>query len=81
MVNAVNWLYDPANKEKAIDLLTEVSKQPRPLVEETYRLYFTELKPFSPGLAIERAGVQKVLDVLKETKDVRGQWKVDDFID
>jgi hypothetical protein len=50
-------------------------------VQETYAYYFDELKPFSKGLAIERAGVQKLLDVLKETKDVRAHWKVEDFID
>lgn len=81
MANAVSWLYDPANRAAAIDLLTTVSKQPQPLVEETYNYYFGELQPFSRGLAIERPGVQKLLDVLKETNAVRGHWKIDDFID
>lgn len=81
MSNAIEWLYDPANKEAAVDLLAEVSKQPRPLVAETYDYYFGEIKPFTRKMAIGPVGMQKLLDALKENKDVRPHWKVEDFID
>ena len=81
MSNSVAWLYDPANREEAINLLTEVSKQPRELVADTYDYYFSEIKPFSKGLAIGDVGMQKLLDVLKENKDVRAERQVSEFFD
>jgi len=81
MSNAMAWLNDPANRSEAITLLAEVSKQPQHLVEQTYDYYFNEMKPYSPGLEIGQVGMQKLLDTLKETKDVSAHWTVKDFID
>jgi len=81
MSDVTAWLYDPANREAAVSVLVEVSKQPAPLVEKTYDYYFNEIKPFSKGMAVTRVGLQKLLDVLKETGDVSAKWKIEDFID
>lgn len=70
MANATAWLYDPANKEDAVNVLVEVSKQDRALISKTYDYYFGQIHPFSKGLAVERGGMQKLLDTLKESHDI-----------
>jgi ABC-type nitrate/sulfonate/bicarbonate transport system substrate-binding protein len=71
MSNATAWLYDPANKEDAISVLVEVSKQDRGLITKTYDYYFNEIHPYSKGLAVEPGGMQKLLDTLKESHDIK----------
>lgn len=71
MGNATAWLYDPANKEDAISVLAEVSKQDRALIAKSYDYYFGEIHPFSKGLAVEPGGMKKLLDTLKESHDIK----------
>ncbi len=57
----VDWLYDPANKNKAIEILMRETKQERGVVEKTYQYYVEELKPFSKGLTVPDADFNNVL--------------------
>src|SRR5216684_2091547 len=51
---AVDWLYDPANRQEGIGILNEVSKQDTGTVGQTYDYYFQDAHPFSKGMAINR---------------------------
>ena len=81
MSNATAWLYDPANKEDAINVLVETSKQDRALIAKSYDYYFNEIHPFSKGLVVEPGGMKKLMDTLKESGDISGSLTLDQVVD
>lgn len=81
MSNATAWLYDPANKEDAISVLVETSKQDRALITKSYDYYFGEIHPFSKGLVVEPGGMKKLMDTLKESNDIKSQWTLEQVTD
>jgi ABC-type nitrate/sulfonate/bicarbonate transport system substrate-binding protein len=58
------WLYDPANKERAIQILVDQTRIAPEDARATYELYIEQARSFSPGGRINLAGVQAVLDAL-----------------
>jgi NitT/TauT family transport system substrate-binding protein len=69
----VDWLYDPANKDKAIDILMKETKQERDVVEKTYRYYVEELKPYSTGLNVPDADFNNVLKAFVDNGTVKSK--------
>lgn len=51
---AIDWFYDEANREKAIEILSKRVKMDRPLIVETYDYYIKKLKPFSRKLSVSK---------------------------
>jgi NitT/TauT family transport system substrate-binding protein len=49
---AVDWLYDPANRDEAIAILAAATKLDTAIAAQTYDHYIKELQPFSRKLAI-----------------------------
>ncbi|MFI4987409.1 MAG: ABC transporter substrate-binding protein [Alphaproteobacteria bacterium] len=78
---AVDWLYDPANKEAAIDILVGVSKQDRALITKTYDYYFDKVKPYSRGLKIPEEGITNLLATLIEMKEIKPNPDVSHYVD
>jgi NitT/TauT family transport system substrate-binding protein len=68
--NAIDWWYDPRNKEEAITILQKVSKQDRALIEQTYNYYHDRVQPYSRGAALGTEGFKNLLDTLATMKDV-----------
>jgi NitT/TauT family transport system substrate-binding protein len=64
VARAIDWWYDPTNKEEAIDILQKVSKQDRVLVEKTYIYYHEAVLPYSKGAALHHDGFINLLDKL-----------------
>jgi NitT/TauT family transport system substrate-binding protein len=60
------WLYDPANKERAIAVLSDKTRLSGDDARATYELYVERERPFPSGLRINLDGVQGVLDSLVE---------------
>jgi len=60
------WLYDPANKEQAIQRLSERTRLSVDDSRSTYELYVERERPFPVGMRINQGGVQGVLDSLVE---------------
>ena len=58
------WLYDPANKERAISLLSDRTRLSPEDARATYDLYIERERSFPPGMRINPAGIQAVLDML-----------------
>lgn len=58
------WLYDPANKERAIEVLSERTRLAVDDARATYELYVERERSFPDGGRINLAGVQAVLDAL-----------------
>jgi NitT/TauT family transport system substrate-binding protein len=62
-VKAYDWLANPANKEGAVQVLTEVAKLDEGFVRKTYELYFEQGKQvLYPRLRMEPADVEGSLD-------------------
>lgn len=65
-VTGLAWYYDPANRAKAIELVSDFTKSPRPVLESyfaTGRDYYRD-----PGGCISAAAIQKPIDAMFEEK-------------
>lgn len=63
---AWDWLADPANRTRAVEILSRATETPPALAEQTYELYLNPPEP--PSLEPTEIGVASVLDLLAESK-------------
>jgi NitT/TauT family transport system substrate-binding protein len=68
---AVRWLYDPNNKEKAVDILVKYSRQDRKDSADTYDYFVTKLKAFSADGLISESTYKKMTDGLISLEDMK----------
>jgi ABC-type nitrate/sulfonate/bicarbonate transport system substrate-binding protein len=68
---AVRWLYDPANKEKAVDLMMKYAKQDRKDTADTYDYFFTKLKAISQDGLISEEVYKNMTDGLISLEDMK----------
>jgi ABC-type nitrate/sulfonate/bicarbonate transport system substrate-binding protein len=68
---AMRWLYDPKNREKAIDILVKYSKQNRKDTADTYDYFIVKLKAFSADGLISDAAYKKMMDGLISLGDMK----------
>ncbi len=73
---AIAWLYDPANRDEAIQILMKVSKLKQDDVERAYD-YLIKGKYFEPTGKISKLRMNKLLDALKSLGDVPQSFTVD----
>jgi ABC-type nitrate/sulfonate/bicarbonate transport system substrate-binding protein len=67
---AIDWLYDPANKAEAIDILAKDTKQDGKIAEATYDDYVLNLKPYDRELDLPDFFLQKTLETTFINGDV-----------
>jgi ABC-type nitrate/sulfonate/bicarbonate transport system substrate-binding protein len=63
---AWNWLADPANRTRAVEILSRATETPPALAEQTYELYLNPPEP--PSLEPTESGVASVLELLADSK-------------
>jgi ABC-type nitrate/sulfonate/bicarbonate transport system substrate-binding protein len=68
---AVDWLYDPANRNEAIAILAKSVQLDPKIAEQTYDYYVKELQPFSRKLAIPSEIVPTTVKTLIELGDIK----------
>lgn len=68
---AVRWLYDPANKEKAVDFLVKYSKQTRQDSVDTYDYFINKTKAISRDGLISEATYKSMTDGLIGLGDMK----------
>jgi ABC-type nitrate/sulfonate/bicarbonate transport system substrate-binding protein len=79
---AVDWIYDPANKEEAIAILAERSKQDEKYARLSYDLVVAQEHMYAEKGRIRPAGMQAVLELLAEIGEMsRPLPPVDKYID
>ena len=61
---AVAWLYDPKNKDQAVDILVKYSKQDRKDSADTYDYFVNKLHAFSANGKLSAASYKKMTDAL-----------------
>jgi ABC-type nitrate/sulfonate/bicarbonate transport system substrate-binding protein len=63
---AVKWLYDPANKAKAVDILVRYAHQGPKDCADAYDFYVTKLKLFGPDGDVSDAAYEKMAEGLAD---------------
>lgn len=61
--DAADWIYDPKNKQKAIDILAAYTKTPKDVCEDSYHFIVEDQKAVSPGLKVEEAGLKDIVEI------------------
>ena len=70
------WLYDPKNRDEAVQILVKVSKIKQEDVEKAYD-FLIGGKYFEPTGKVSKARVNKLVDALKTLGDVPAGFSVD----
>jgi ABC-type nitrate/sulfonate/bicarbonate transport system substrate-binding protein len=68
--HAVDWLYAPANKEEAIDILAKATKSDRSVAAETYD-YYQRIQPYVKNSGVPNEALQGDLDIIVEQGDIK----------
>jgi NitT/TauT family transport system substrate-binding protein len=67
---AVQWLYDPKNKDQAVDILVKYSKQDRKDSADTYDYFVGKLRAFSGNGRISPKSYKRMADALAQWGDL-----------
>jgi ABC-type nitrate/sulfonate/bicarbonate transport system substrate-binding protein len=81
MSEAVDWLYDPANRGEAIAILARNTGLAPEIAAQTYDYYIGELQPFSRKLAVPEEIVRTTVKTLVELGDVKPEAATAKFAD
>lgn len=73
VAKAIDWWYDPKNKDEAIAILQEVSKQDRALITQTYDYYHEKVKPYPKGAKLAPEGLKNLLDDLTAIGEIKSR--------
>jgi ABC-type nitrate/sulfonate/bicarbonate transport system substrate-binding protein len=76
---SIAWLYDPKNREEAIQILLKVSRLKREDVEKSYD-YLLQGKYFEPTGRVSRKKLGELVAALKSLGDLEGAAEVDRFV-
>lgn len=77
----VDWFYNPANKQEAVDILIATAPTTnRDDAEQTYD-FFTDLKVYDRIGAVDSDGIENLAAILKQQGDVDGPTDVARFYD
>ncbi|HXP29532.1 MAG TPA: ABC transporter substrate-binding protein [Stellaceae bacterium] len=71
LAQAVDWIYDPANRDEAIAILARGTKLDPGVAGRTYDYYVKELQPFSRNLAIPDRIVKATVATLVDLGDIK----------
>jgi hypothetical protein len=69
---AIDWLYDPANKDEAIDLLTARTRVDRSAAARTYTVFVEEGKVLPRHAEVPVRGLEALLQSMIELGDLPG---------
>ncbi|EJW09691.1 periplasmic protein [Rhodovulum sp. PH10] len=60
---AANWIYDPANKQKAIDILAAYTKIDPAICEKSYQFIVEEQQAVAKNLEVTAAGLKNIIEI------------------
>jgi ABC-type nitrate/sulfonate/bicarbonate transport system substrate-binding protein len=69
-VDAVRWLYDAANRDKAVQILLKYARQSPKDAADSYDYYFSTLKGFSRDGLLSGTAYRKMTEGLIELGDL-----------
>jgi ABC-type nitrate/sulfonate/bicarbonate transport system substrate-binding protein len=68
---AIRWLYEPRNKDQAVDILVKYSKQDRKDSADTYEYFVTKLGALSTDGLFSDSSYKKMTDALVNFGDLK----------
>lgn len=60
---AANWIYNPANKDKAIDILAAYTGVPKDVCAESYKFIVEQQQAIGRNLEVTGAGLQNIIKI------------------
>jgi NitT/TauT family transport system substrate-binding protein len=81
LATAVDWLYDPANRAEAIDILARETKLDPAIATQTYNYYVGDLQPFSRKLAVPDEIIRSTVRTLIELGDIKPEATTAKYVD
>lgn len=60
---AADWIYDPANKEKAIEILASYTNVPKDTCSDSYKFIVEQQKAIGRGLTVSAAGLENIIKI------------------
>ena len=78
---AVDWLYDPANRDEAVEILARETKLDPAIATQTYNYYVGDLQPFSRKLAIPDEIIRSTVKTLIELGDIKPDAATAKYVD
>jgi ABC-type nitrate/sulfonate/bicarbonate transport system substrate-binding protein len=73
MAESTRWLYDPKNKEEALNIYIKILKSPREAAEADYRYMIEDFKPFPVDGAINKQAIEKTFDLREKAGRYEGK--------
>lgn len=70
LVKSHKWLYDPANRAEALQILQKHANVDPKIGEATYKLFFEELKAYSKEGEVDLKGLKTAIDIMVEDGDI-----------
>lgn len=81
MKNATGWLYDPANRKAAVEIVAKDTKIDLAIAEKIYDYMVLSLKPYPVDARIAPVGMQKIIELMIQIGDLKPGPKPEDHID
>ena len=81
MAAAVDWLYDPANRAEAVEILARETKLDPAIAMQTYNYYVGDLQPFSRKLVIPDEIIRSTVKTLIELGDIKPDAATAKYVD
>jgi ABC-type nitrate/sulfonate/bicarbonate transport system substrate-binding protein len=60
---AADWIYDPANKDQAIEILAAYTNVPKDVCADSYKFIVEEQKAIGQGLEVTAAGLDNIIKI------------------
>ncbi len=60
------WIHDPANKQKAIDILSAYTRVPADVCADSYKFIVEEQKAIGRNLEVQAAGLENIISIDKD---------------
>jgi len=60
------WIYNPANKQKAIDILAAYTKVPADVCADSYKFIVEDQKAIGRNLEVQAAGLENIINIDKD---------------
>lgn len=71
ILQAVRWLYEPANESQAIQILTEATNTAPDDAQKTYDFFVRQVKFYNPAGVMTTEAITTVLDVLQKANQIK----------
>jgi ABC-type nitrate/sulfonate/bicarbonate transport system substrate-binding protein len=73
LAEATQWLYDPKNKEEALNIYMKILKSPRERAEADYHYMIEEFKPFPIDGALNKQAIEKTFELREKAGKYEGK--------